>query len=102
MQDVLDPGDLGYDNTQDGIYVPKMMNKSAAAPELLNELVFTCPPGSCATECQCPFNGQSYTAACNSEAQCLDELSENTLACAHPLSHIVICDGCSDSDSDDN
>ena len=97
MQDVFDPIDFGYEKTPDGLSVmPKLMNRSPAAPELLNDLVCNCKPKLCATRCKCLENEQPCTAACNCEGASDTDITD---ACANPLTHIALYDSDSDSES---
>jgi len=48
--EALNPTEFGYKKTTDGKALwPKMMSQPLAAPEMLNDLVCNCPPGSCDT-----------------------------------------------------
>ena len=46
-----------------------MMSQSAAASELLKDLVCTCEAKSCHINCICLLNNQPCTADCDCEAQ---------------------------------
>jgi len=102
MMEVLNPTEFGYEKTTDGTALrPKMMSQPPAAPELLNDLVCNCPPGSCDTEgCKCLENGQPCTAACNCEAMCPEDESVDEVACENPFTQAMNFE--SDSDFDDD
>jgi len=102
MMEVLNPTEFGYEKTTDGTALtPKMMSQPPAAPELLNDLVCNCPPGSCDTGgCKCLENGQPCTAACNCEALCPDDESVNEVACENPFNQAINFE--SDSDFDES
>ena len=49
-------------------YHPKLISQTTAAPELLNNLVYSCALNKCDGQCTCAINEQPCTAACTCEA----------------------------------
>ena len=49
-------------------YYPKLISQTTAAPELLNNLVYSCALNKCDEQCTCAINEQPCTAACACEA----------------------------------
>ena len=49
-------------------YYPKLISQTTAAPELLNNLVYSCALNKCDEQCTCAINEQPCTAACTCEA----------------------------------
>jgi hypothetical protein len=73
MHDLPDPQQFGYDKVLDlkntNQLIPKMMSLAVAAPELLNDLICTCPIGGCHVDCVCMENEQPCTAECGCASQ---------------------------------
>lgn len=79
---------------------PKMMSQQAAAPELLNDLVCSCPPYGCNENCTCLTNDQPCTAQCDCQAV-LPEDDIEIPVCTNPKTlNMLLIDSDSDSDSD--
>jgi len=102
MMEALNLTDFGYEKTTDGTALrPKMMSPPLAAPELLNDLVCNCPPGSCDTGgCRCLENGQPCTVACNCEALCPDDEYVDEVACDTPFNQAMNFESKSDFEHD--
>ena len=64
MQYEANPEQFGWKKDKTQRLVPVMMSRSAAAPELLNDVVCECAD-SCSDRCKCAEYGQAYTAACS-------------------------------------
>lgn len=77
---------------------PIMMTQSAAAPELLNDLVCECTVSGCNEDCTCAINLQPCTAACVCKAQ-LPEDDEEAI-CNNPFTLTAMFEEDTGSDSD--
>jgi hypothetical protein len=73
------PTQFGYEKGE-GELQPKMMTQTAAAPELLNDIVCDCSD-DCLSNCSCFQNNQPCTTACPCDAKdsCLNALTLETL-----------------------
>ena len=64
MVHLPNPLELGYMvDTQNGSFIPQMMSKTVAPPELLSDLICQCPD-QCNADCACSHNEQPCTQVC--------------------------------------
>ena len=98
MSDLPNPTDAGFEFDKDVVLIPQMMTQSPGPPELLNELICECRPGSCSNDCTCLNNSQACTAAfsCNGQLP-QDELND---ICFNPYTYNALYTSHTDSDSE--
>lgn len=90
--------DFGYQETKDGIGLEAtLMNQTAAAPELLNNLFCECRKNLCQIDCICHDNDQPCTAICSCGGPFLDDCDSS---CKNPVS-FKYEDSCETSDTSD-
>jgi hypothetical protein len=91
---MLDPTKFVYEKVKS-----RMMTQSPSPPELLNDLVCSCPPNMCLQTCKCLVNNQSCTNACRCNATVYGE-SEDSPVCKNFTHQALLTDdNVSDSDT---
>ncbi|CAC5394530.1 unnamed protein product [Mytilus coruscus] len=83
MHEQVDPIMYGYGrDLETDTSMPRLISQSAAAPELLNNLICECDEHNCSKNCTCLENEQDFTAACSCGASA-DIADETT--CNNPM-----------------